>query len=388
MTDYCVNGVDNNAERKWSELQTIFDIMSDVVYVVGKDGRYMLLNKAAKEFVQDFTISNIEDFYTFAVYYDMDGCMIPLENSPVKKVLRGEQVRAERMKIAYGDTVRYISVNGTPLYNGNMSIEYAVISNSKITCPDEKENIIKEQLAVYCLGGLEIRCRDGSLLRLNSSKSTELLVYLLLNKGKPVSKWSIMEDVFRGMPPKNAEVYLNTTVYKLRKALAPSGMKTAVISADESYWIDLKKFSVDFLDFEKQVGILSSINEFNLENALKTEKLYAGDLFGDKSYNWSLLEKERLLELYWNFAKELAVYLLERNNLTMSLRILKKLSKKNELDEDINCLLMKIYTEKRDKVSLIRQYERHIYMLQKELKVPPSSMTTVLYIALRKTFIS
>jgi len=38
--------------------------------------------------------------------------------------------------------------------------------------------------------------------------------------------------MIRGMPPQNAETYLNTTVYKLRKALEPHGMKLAIISAE------------------------------------------------------------------------------------------------------------------------------------------------------------
>lgn len=53
-------------------------------------------------------------------------------------------------------------------------------------------------------------------------------------QGRLVSKWKIMEDVFSGMAQSNAETYLNTTVYKLRKALEPHGMKSAIISAEEA----------------------------------------------------------------------------------------------------------------------------------------------------------
>lgn len=249
----------------------------------------------------------------------------------------------------------------------------------------DKSGSASATLSVYCLGDLDIRCADGGVVQLSSSKSAELLAYLLLNQGKFVSKWSVMEDVFRGMPPQNAEIYLNTTIYKLRKALEPHGMKTAVISTNERYRMDLKKIYIDFIDFENRVNSLGTMDESNLENALKTEKLYGGELLRDKGYYWSLPEKERLSEVYWNFAKKLGHYLLENNNLTTALQIFRKLVFKNELDEEVNCLLMRVYAARRDRISLIRQYERYAKVLERELEVAPGNMTADLYMALRKS---
>jgi len=239
------------------------------------------------------------------------------------------------------------------------------------------------RLSVYCLGGLTIKDEDDEIVRLNSSKSLELLAYLILNKGSFVSKWSVMEDVFGEMPRHNAETYLNTTIYKLRKSLEYNGMKSVVISANESYRIDIKDIYIDFINFEHQVNNLLVLNESNLDEALVTEKFFIGELFGDKSYNWSLPEKERLFEVYENFAKKLSSYLLENNNPTVALKILKKLVYKNELDEEVNCLLMRAYAAKKDRCSLIRQYKRFEKMLQRELKVAPGNTTTNLYAKLR-----
>ena len=249
-----------------------------------------------------------------------------------------------------------------------------------------QKKAISYRLWVYCLGGMEVEGENTGTVQFSSSKSSELLAYLLLKKGRFVSKWRVIEDVFRGMPPQNAETYLNTTVYKLRKALEPHGMKGAIITADESYKINLKDIYVDFIDFENRVSSFSAFNRFNQEEALKAEKLVTGELFGEKDYSWSLPQRERLAEVYWSFAKKLATYLLGTNQPIATLQILKKLIYINELDEEVNCLLMKVYAAQRDKLSLERQYERYTMSLHRELGIFPENKAANLYTELINSF--
>lgn len=248
-----------------------------------------------------------------------------------------------------------------------------------------KVNASAPKLFAYCLGGLDIIGVGNKIVQFSSSKSIELLAYLLAKKGRFASKWSVMEDVFRGMPPTNAETYLNTTVYKLRKALETHGMKSAVISHDESYKIDMNYVYVDFLDFEIRVSSFLDFNINNQKEALKTEQLFAGELFGEKDYYWSLPQKERLSEVYWSFAKRLVNYLLEEKQLTAALHILLKLVHLNELDEEVCCLLMRIYAAQKDRISLERQYKRYEKALQRELGIPPENTTASLYLTLNKS---
>jgi two-component SAPR family response regulator len=241
------------------------------------------------------------------------------------------------------------------------------------------------KLFVYCLGGLELKSLDGQTIKFNSSKSAELFAFLLLSAGRYISKWSVMENIFRGMPRQNAETYLNTTVYKLRKALEPYGMKEVVDFSSESYKLENKDIYIDFMDFENRVTILGTINELNLEDAVRLEQLFSGELFGDKDYFWALPYKERLFEMYWNFAKKLGIYHMENNNLIQALQIFKKLAVKNELDEEINCFLMQIYAAQKDRVLLIKQYERYKKSLHTELGISPGNDTTKLYCKLIKS---
>ncbi len=236
----------------------------------------------------------------------------------------------------------------------------------------------KYKLFIYCLGGLEIRSAIGEFIKLPSSKSKELLSYLLVNSEKPVCKWQVIEEVFPGMPEDNAEIYLNTTIYKLRKALQPYGLKNIIISANRVYKLETKDIYIDFIDFEDRISLPINISR-SMEEAVEIENMYTGDLFGTLGYLWALPEKERLATIYWNFAKELIRCFLEEKNYYLALKILKKLECIDELDEEINLLLMQVYASNKDKVNLTRQYKRYKDRLQKELNIKPDIRFIELY---------
>lgn len=233
-------------------------------------------------------------------------------------------------------------------------------------------------ITISCFGGLEIRSSDGKVIKLPSSKCEELISYLLLNRGKYVSKWRIIEDLFSGMEISNAEIYLNTTIYKLRKTLQPYGLKEAIKNSNQSYKLDISSIYVDFIEFENKVNSLYN-KKLTTMNAIEVENMYTGDLLGDKEYCWSLPEKERLTTIYCNYAKELCIRLMEENNYYLALTILKKLEKTDEFDEEINCLLMQVYVAKNDKSALMKQFKLYQERLKKELGVAPTNKTINLY---------
>lgn len=242
-----------------------------------------------------------------------------------------------------------------------------------------KDYISSKKLVVQCLGGIEARSANNERVQFTSTKSMELFSYLLLKKGLFVSKWRIIEDVFTGMPPLNAETYLNTTIYKLRKSLEPFGMKSAIESADGCYKINMKDIHVDFVEFENNLILYTDFNADNQDKVLNIEKLFLGELFGDKDYYWSLPEKERLTEVYMSFSKKLARYLIESNQITGALQIAKRLVHLNELDEEANCLLMEIYSSQKNRMLLDRQYKRYEEVLKSELGLVPDTIVVNLY---------
>lgn len=230
-----------------------------------------------------------------------------------------------------------------------------------------------------CLGGIDIQSSRGMRVKWKSSKSAELFGYLLIHKGRLVSRARLIEDMFGSMPQKNAEMYLNTTVYQLRKVLETYGLKESLHSDSNHYALSLNHVHVDLLSFEEGCRGMSVVDETNIEQAIELEQLYTGDLFGDRAFSWAWHETERISLLYTTFTKRLCVALLNRGETNAAIRLLRKLMAHNELDEERFMLLMKALALQENKEDLIRQYLQFAETLQKEIGINPSLEAAALY---------
>ncbi|RXZ83768.1 response regulator [Paenibacillaceae bacterium] len=171
-------------------------------------------------------------------------------------------------------------------------------------------DLTPNRLTVKGLGCFEVSSKQAGTVKWISRKSMELFAYLLVNRGGSVTKVRMLEDIFPNMPPKNAEMYLHTAVYQLRKVLSEHGFKGKVISGQETYRFDLDDVDVDFLQIEQGVEQLSEINTANATTAIELEKRFSGELFAEKPFEWATVERDRLAIVYTFFAKRLANWLL------------------------------------------------------------------------------
>ncbi|WP_341280187.1 response regulator [Paenibacillus sp. FSL H8-0537] len=241
------------------------------------------------------------------------------------------------------------------------------------------EDLTTNQLVVRGLGCFEVSSRQEGDVRWISKKSMELFAYLLINHGRSTSKTRILEDVFPEMPLKNAETYLRTAAYQLRKVLSPHGLKEVVISAQEQYRVDLDHADVDFIQFEQQAKALYEIHASNAETAIELEKQFAGDLFDDKSFEWAAVERERLAIIYDSLAKRLASWLLDQKRFREAAQITRRIVARNEFEEESNLLLLKILVAMGDRQSISSYYEHYTQLLFNELGLQPSEEFLQIY---------
>jgi len=230
-----------------------------------------------------------------------------------------------------------------------------------------------KRLTVAGLGGLHVSNAQGDALKWISRKSQELFAYMILCRGHRASKARILEELFPEREGKSSELYLNTALYQLRKALSAHGMKAVLVSDREHYQMSLEPIAVDFIRFEERLSELQAIDADHAEAAMEIEAMYAGELFEDKPYGWALAERERLSSLYEGLAQRLARWLLEQERTHEAVRIAKKLVRRNELDEAANRLLMQGYAALKDWAALQSQYKQYEALLLRELHIRPSA---------------
>lgn len=228
------------------------------------------------------------------------------------------------------------------------------------------------RLYVRVLGGFEFCGTQGGNVRWISRKSAELFAYLLLCRGQFVAKGRIIEDVFPDMPLKNAETYLNTAVYQLRKALTPVGMKAIVESANEQYRLDMNGVEADFIQFEQQVQQWNAATPAPacIDEGLSLEKLYGGALFADNAFHWCVAELYKLEQLYLGFAKRLARTLIQQQRYVPAGTVLRRVLSLAELDEEANLLLLQACHEQKDWVALKAHLRHYASLYEQELGLP------------------
>ncbi|MBJ6359741.1 response regulator [Paenibacillus sp. GCM10012307] len=235
--------------------------------------------------------------------------------------------------------------------------------------------------AVTMLGDVFVQSGAGRVKWI-SRKSAELFAYLLLYKGKRVPRTRLLEDIFGGMTQVNAENYLNTSVYQLRKSLEPLQLREAVHSINDGYMLELEDAVIDYEEFLSRVEQMRHIDPTNIEEAQHIERMYTGELFGDRAYVWAIMETERLARLYTAFALRLAETMLNVKDLAGALKLLLKLHGRNPLEESAIRLLMQGYVLAADKKALTAQYTRYVRLLSKELGIKPSQELVTYYYAL------
>ncbi len=243
-------------------------------------------------------------------------------------------------------------------------------------------------LFVYALGGCNVKDSSGKLLKFYSSKSEELFFYLLYHQGKIVSKWKIIDDVFPDLASINAEGYLTTTVYKLRKALKSNKGEDIVIQSNGGYFIDSSRIYVDYADMQSRISGIDHWGKDFLQDGLEAEQLFQGELYGDKDYSWSYGERNCLTNLYMGFAKDLCNCILMGNIMekyNSVLCILKKLQLLDELDQETAYLFMKLYADLKDRKSFDGYYRKYCKLLKEELGVMPDREFIDCYKVLRKS---
>ncbi|WP_244163283.1 response regulator [Paenibacillus pectinilyticus] len=236
-----------------------------------------------------------------------------------------------------------------------------------------------QRYIITALGDVVVSNDTGRRVKWISRKCTELFAYLLLYRGRRIPRSKLVADIFGGMEQAGAESYLNTTVYQLRKSLEPLGMREVVRSENDGYALELNDCVLDYVAFAEQVEELSSFDVENMERALQIERLYTGDLFGDKAYVWAIHETERYGQVYNAFVKRLAASLIQLGDTSAASKLLLKLNERNPLDESVIRQLMTIRELTGDKKGLTALYTDYVRLLSQELGIRPSEELNQLY---------
>ncbi len=205
------------------------------------------------------------------------------------------------------------------------------------------------------------------------------MAYLLLQRGKPVSRQHLAFLFWPETSEGQARTNLRNLLHRLRKALPA---KPAYLNTDETHiqWRSDIPYFFDVAEFEAAV--------FQVESASKTAQtellqkalgLYGGDLLPDCYSDWLLSERERLRQLHLATIKKLAELFESQRAYSEARAKIQYLLRLEPLDENSYAWLMRLHSLEGNRGEALHVYHTCAEVMNRELGVDPGPRLRLLY---------
>ena len=237
------------------------------------------------------------------------------------------------------------------------------------------------QLSIDLLGGFATRSARGRSVRLPRRKAQALLAYLALRPGHWFSRDALTALLWGDVPADQARHSLRQTLLALRSAL-PAGSLPAILVEGDQIALDPRGVEVDAVAFER---LAAQPGREGLERAVA---LYRGELLEGLALrepafeDWLRAERERLREMGIRTLRKLLTLQTEDGTLERAVETAMRLLALDPLQEVAHRTLMQLYDRLGRRAAALRQYERCVEVLRRELRVAPELETRRLYEAL------
>ena len=228
------------------------------------------------------------------------------------------------------------------------------------------------QLSLRLLGGLRAQHGSGRPLAIRRKKAQALLAYLALHPGAASSRDSLAGLLWSGTTDEHARHNLRQTLFALRQAIAPDPF----IVEGELVGLRESAVHVDVAAFECGVG-RGTREALREATALYRGELLEGFRVDEAPFDdWLATERLRLRELALTALERLLALDLTAGALEQAVGTGLRLLALDPLRESAHRTLMDAYVRQGRRTAALRQYQRCVEMLQRELGVAPEAATT------------
>ncbi|MEZ4768001.1 MAG: BTAD domain-containing putative transcriptional regulator [Caldilineales bacterium] len=239
------------------------------------------------------------------------------------------------------------------------------------------------RLVVRLLGSFQLAYDGRPVPAFDRVRLQALLSYLLLNRGKPVSRQQLAFLFWPDSTEKQAFTNLRNLLHNLRQAL-PDSDSCLRLTRKTVQWLVDAPCSLDVARFE---NALSAAERAKLDGSLVQEgralsqavTVYGGPLLPDLYDDWVLEQRERLNSQSASAMLRLAGLLEQQRDYGAALETARRLLAHDPLREDAYRLLMRLYALNGDRAAALRAYHTCVTMLEAELGTGPGEQTQRAY---------
>jgi len=210
-------------------------------------------------------------------------------------------------------------------------------------------------------------------LQFRTSKAQELFFYLLHNRMKVVGKDILMELLWPDFEPTRAASQLYTSVYHIRKTLAPYRDRIHLQNTIDGYVLKLQDIDLDVDAFEQ---LMQSDNKLTEDHANEYERILdsiKGDYLEQFQYDWLEYERQRY-QLQWiRLQLELVTWYDEQQKFEKAFKLCDRLCSRFPSEEQAQLMLLQICDKLGYSFLVERQYNLYKSLLESEYHEQPGS---------------
>jgi DNA-binding SARP family transcriptional activator len=228
---------------------------------------------------------------------------------------------------------------------------------------------------------------DAQPLKGLDGKDQELLSFLLVRGHQHHSREALAAMLWGDTSTERSKKYLRQSLWHLQTVLESGGREAANHLLIEHDWLRLNPTNrpwCDVEEFEKSLTAAEGISGRQLTEAQagqlkEAATLYQDDLLVGWYQEWVLFERERLQNRYLLLPDKLIVYSETHQEYEQGQNYATRILRYDPARERTHRELMRLYSLSGDRTAALRQYERCVIALQRELAVKPERRTIELY---------
>ncbi|GGD80988.1 BTAD domain-containing putative transcriptional regulator [Paenibacillus nasutitermitis] len=228
------------------------------------------------------------------------------------------------------------------------------------------------RMKIRCFGRLRVETENGAVIKWRTSKTEELMAFLLHHRGEAVSRDRILDQLWGEVNVDRAGAQFNTTSHYLRKALSQVGFDGIVQHVEGGYRIDMSRLDCDLDEWNRLLAAQTQIDDIALRDyAAEFVQLYGEGYMAGTSYDWVEQARVRLESEYVALLLRLHEREEMRGQYHVAAELLRQALLHDPLNEYIHELLIRMLLLAKERFMAIKQYEALRVMLQTELGMEP-----------------
>jgi DNA-binding SARP family transcriptional activator/tetratricopeptide (TPR) repeat protein len=240
-------------------------------------------------------------------------------------------------------------------------------------------------VSIKILGGFSIHRGDEALAGFERPSLQRLLVFLLLNRGQPVSRSHLAFCFWTDSTENQALSNLRNLWYKLQRVL-PEPQTFLTADRASLKWHEDAPFVLDAAEFEGDIdranrAIFHAEKVNLLQKAVRT---YRGELLPGHYDEWLLAERKRLAQRYSQALAELVSLFEKYRQYQQAIRYARALIRHDSLHEPAYAQLMRLQALMDDRAAALHTYHTCATLLEREMGVEPGPLVQDLYHRLLK----